>query len=651
MNKDFFLMKSIFSGKVQKKCCLLIMSLCCFNAFSQQIFDSVLSDLNSKYPQEKIHIQMDKSYYLPGETIWFKAYIMSGSLPSQISNTLYAELINERGLILDRKTMPVLRAGAASSFEVPAAGTFSRLFVRAYTSWMLNFDSSFLYLKPLNIAVAPSATQKKDTASTFTLTFFPEGGDMIEGVESRIAFKTNDQLGKPFAVSGIIADAKGTTITSFKSTHNGMGYINASLHGDEMYKATWKDPAGVRHETLLPVVKKGCATLKMEQENGVIYFTLTRPENVTDDFKQYTLVAQAQQEFVYAAKINLSVKTKVTAQIPTDSLPDGILQFTLFNNKLLPVAERIVFVNNGNYSFITDLHILEKNITKKGKSVLQIDVGGQYKSNLSVSVTDAGFDSTGGPRENIYSQLLLTEDLKGYVYDPGYYFSSDADSVKQQLDLVMMTNGWRRFNWEKVLANQRPELKYQPDNYLTLQGNVFGISETRLTGKSLTGILQTSDKGSTSLITIPVNKDGSFKLSGLYFFDTFKLYYQFNNDKNKTLTSLASFKFKSGFVDFPPLEPEALSQLNYPFKLPTDILLKSINRNDLYLAQLKGQNIKLLETVTVVSKQKSLAEKLDKEYTSSLFSSMNSRVFAMDDDPFAVSARTVFDYLRGKVPG
>jgi hypothetical protein len=636
---------------IQKTGWLVVFTLCCFHSYSQQGFDSLLDKLHSGYPQEKIHIQLDKSYYSAGETIWFKAYIMSGELPSKISNTLYAEIIDDRGLILQRKTMPVFQGGAASQFELPDTIKFSRLYLRAYTSWMLNFDYSLLYLKPLNIVIPNQSMQKRDTARFFTLSFFPEGGDLVENVPSRMAFKTNDHSGKPFAVSGSITDARGKAIVEFKSTHNGMGYVNILPQADEAYKASWKDPEGLRHETVLPPVKRGTATLSLQQKNGLISFTVARPENVTDDFKEYMLVAQMQQELVYAAKINLAVKTKATSTVPTDSLPDGIVQFTLFNKKQVPVAERIVFVNNGGSPFITDVHIVEKNIKPRGKNVLQVDVGGQLKSNLSVSVTDAGLDSTEGSRENIFSELLLTGDIKGYVYDPAYYFLSDQDSVKQQLDLVMMTNGWRRFSWEKVLSNQWPVIKYTPDNYLSIQGNIFGLSESRLSGKSLTGILQASNKGSSSVIPIPINKDGSFMLSGLYFFDTVKLYYQINNDKNRLLTTAATFKFNNSFVKYPSIEPQALADLYYPYKIPKEILLKSISQNELTLAQLKRQNIKVLETVTVVGKQKSLAEKLDKEYTSSLFSSMNARVFAIDDDPFAQSARTVLDYLRGRVPG
>ncbi|MEO7265720.1 MAG: hypothetical protein ABIW38_12435 [Ferruginibacter sp.] len=636
--------------KIKLSCCLLL-SLFSLSAFSQQLYDSLLNELNTRYPQEKIYMQLDKSFYNPGETIWFKAYLISGNRPFYISNTLYAELVNEKGTVLQRKVMPVLEAGAASHFDLKDSESSYKLYIRAYTSWMLNFDSSFLYLKPVNIIRPASAAKKLNDSLTYTLTLFPEGGDLVENIESRVAFKTNDNYGKPFDISGIIKDPKGITVGSFNSTHRGMGYFKIMLTAGEGYKALWKDPAGMQHETNLPKANSTGATLSISHVNGKLLYSIVRPVNATAELKEYIVVAQVNSQTVYAARINLNTKTAITAPIPTDSLPDGIIQITLFNKIQQPVAERIAFINNNSYFFMTDLHMVEKNISPRGKNLLQVDVGGRLKSNLSISVTDADLDTDNNSRENIFSQLMLTSDLKGYVYDPAYYFSSDEDSVKHQLDLVMMTNGWRRFKWEALLANQWPAIKYKPVDYLSVQGRIFGLTQSQLTDKTLTGMLQASDNSNVVFLTIPVDKDGNFKLDGVYFFDTVKLFYQLNNDKNKALTSRASFSFTSSLAKSPPMPATSFSNLFFSPGLPPTVLERRIQQNDLYLAQLKKQKIKLLENVTVKSKKISAVDKLEKEYASGLFSGGNSRIFAVEDDPFAQSSLSILDYLRGKVAG
>ena len=635
-----------------KKIIVILLSACCYiNAGAQQLFDSLLNISATKYSQEKIYLHFDKSYYNTGETIWFKAYISSNNNPSLISKTLYAELINENGTVLQRKTMPVVQSSAASNFDLADSNYKSKLYIRAYTQWMLNFDSSLMYLKPITVINTKPGVKKTPATATFTLSLFPEGGDLIEHINCRIAFKTNNQEGLPFAVTGNIVDGKGQKISSFTSIHDGMGVFSITPLAGEKYKAVWKDKNGVQHETPLPDAKKEGLALRVIKSNNQLLYTLNRPDSVDETFKSYTVIAQMNQQTVYAAKINMQRKTQISTAISTDSMPDGIIQITIFNAAQIPVAERIVFVNNNTYFFNTDLHAAEKNITPHGKNVLQVDVGGDFLSNLSIAVTDAGLDVTDNNKENIFSELLLSSDLKGYVYNPAYYFSSDADSVQQHLDLVMMTNGWRRFKWENLLANKWPVIKRQPDNYLSIKGSIFGLSKIQLKNRELTGILKTSAKGSGSFLIIPVNDDGKFDLSGVYFFDTVRLMYQINNDKNKLLTSTASFSFDNGTEKPAPIDRNLLSTLFFNKKTDSAILQKSINQSNLFRSQLEMQKTKTLATVIVAGKQKSLKDKLEEQYTSGLFSGGFARVFTTEDDPFAQSAMSILDYLRGKVAG
>ena len=114
-----------------------------------QRFDSALSKLNREYKQEKLYLHFDRALYNPGETIWFKAYLFTDNLPSLISKTIYAELVDDKGKILDRKIAPVVMSSAAASFDLPTNLPDAVVFVRAYTKWMLNFDTAFIYTKAI----------------------------------------------------------------------------------------------------------------------------------------------------------------------------------------------------------------------------------------------------------------------------------------------------------------------------------------------------------------------------------------------------------------------------------------------------------------------------------------------------------------------
>lgn len=614
-----------------------------------QRIDSLLNILDENYPQEKIHLHLDKLYYNPGETIWFKAYLVTDNLPTTLSKTCYAELIDEKGTLLQRKMMPVLESGAASSFDLPDTLRSNKLFIRAYTSWMLNFDSSLLTILPIHIISVKPAAKKPEVTPVYTLTLFPEGGDLVQGINSIVAFKATDQEGTPIAVAGNVVDDKGKQITTFKSVHDGMGNFSLQPLATNKYKAVWKDKKGIQHETPLPLAKKEGLVLSVTNIGNQLQYTLTRSENVQSSTLYY-VIAQMHQRLVYSAKINLSKKTTITAPIITDSLPNGVLQLTIFNEAQIPVAERVVFINNNSYYFITDLHAVEKNFGKRSRSVLQIDVGSSLLTNLSIAVTDAGINPVTNNEANIYTQLLLSSDLKGYIFNPAYYFSSDEDSVKQHLDFVMMTNGWRRFKWENLLAEKWPVLTLAPEDFISIKGKVLGLSKLQLSNKELTGILKTKN-GSTNFLNIPMSNDGQFKAEKLYFFDTAKLYYQFNNDKDKSLTSSASFAFNNSFVKSPLQSISLLSSLYAPFKEDTAILLKSSSLARLQREQTARNRVQTLSTVVIKTKQKSLKEKLNEEYASGLFSGGDGYTFTTEDDPFAKSAQSVFSYLQGKVAG
>ncbi len=640
------MIKYIFS-----KICLPSLFLFVANNFIYaQRFDSLLNEAAEKYAQEKIYLHFDRSCYNPGETIWFKGYLTSNNLPSRISSTVYAELIDEKATVLQRKIIPVIESGAAASFDLPDTIRSPLLYIRAFTTWMLNFDSSLFYIKPVYIVNSMAVTKKSPAPVAYSLNFFPEGGDLVLGVNSRVAFKANDQEGKPIAIAGSITDSKGKKIIDFSSIHDGMGYFSLTPLPGEKYKANWKDKKGVLHETILPTAKKQGVVLNTSTNSGNIIYTLSRPDSVETAFTSFTVVAQMHQQLMYSAMINMSRKTTISAPISIDSFPDGILQLTVFNAAQMPVAERLLFINHNNYYFITDLHAIEKNIKKRGHNTLQVDVGGSLLSNLSIAVTDESVNPASTDKENIFSQLLLTSDLKGYVHNPAYYFSSDEDSVKQQLDLVMMTNGWRRFKWEPLLNGQWPALKRLPENFLSVKGKIYGLSQSLLTDKELTCILKTKNNVSQLLIA-PVNKEGQFVLKNIYFFDTARLYYQLNNDKDKKLTSIASFSFENTFPKLLPPSTTLLTSL-YPYIPDTSVINKNKAVNNLLREQFfEGNKIKSLDAVTVKSRKKTPQEKMDEEYTSGFFSGGDAMTFSTENDPFASSSFTVLNYLQGKVAG
>lgn len=640
---------------------LIVLFLFGYLSSQAQGFDTVLSKLDREYKQEKLYLHFDRATYIPGETIWFKAYLFTGNFPSQISKTLYAELLDAKGKLLERKSIPVVVSGAAASFDIPPDLITSHIYVRAYTKWMLNFDSSFLFTKAIPIINSKQTinksiplSQKNNSSVTtqqpaFFLQFFPEGGDLVQEVESRVAFKATDHKGIPINISGDVTDNKGNKIRSFASVHDGMGSFEFLPKTGYTYKATWKDAKGTPHETLLPVAKQNGFVIEVNTNSNQIEFKIKRSANGPLSYPFVYVIAQLNQQLLYRAKVNLSKINIASGIIPLDNIPAGIVQVTLFTPDEKPIAERITFVNQSASYFITDLNTALKDMGKRKKNVIQIDVPDTLAANLSVAVTDADLDPV-EQGANIFSSLLLTDDIKGYVYNPAYYFSSDADSVADHLDLVMMTNGWRRFNWENVLANRWPKIIYAPENYLSIGGQIIGLNKTLLANRELNAVLELKNKNRKFMNT-PVLANGKFFFSEIVFYDTARLFYQFNNDKNKSLTSSAIFEIKNNLLTKAlQLEPDSFL-LSSLIKPDSAIAVKNIEIYKKQQSELELQKVKILKEVVITTKKKSKQEIMDEEYTSGFFSGGESKTFLPDEDPAFHSSQTVLDYLQSRVAG
>ena len=649
-------MKTNCSPKIYAVFFLVILNL---SAFSQRM-DSLLKKLDAEYKQEKIYLQFDRSVYSPGETIWIKSYLFTGNYPSMISKTIYAELVDNTGKVLQHKSAPLLVSSAAITFDVPADYRSSVAYVRAYTKWMLNFDSGYLYSKAITIAAPLQLNPKKSTPAITKSTapnlvprqsylqFFPEGGDLAEGIESRVAFKATDSRGMPVNVSGDIIDRAGKKIISFVSSHDGMGVFQLQPQPGMQYKAIWKNTAGQITETLLPTAKPNSLSLEINNYNTQVEFKIKRLATVSL-YQFVYVVAQMNNQLVYKAKANIFKNEVTSAVIPIDNLPPGIMQVTLFSPDEKPLAERIVFINQFTISFITDLNIALKDAGQKKKNVLQIDVPDSLNCNLSIAVTDADLNPL-QDNDNIFSHLLLTADVKGYIHNPAYYFSGDADSLADHLDLVMMTNGWRRFKWEDIIASRWPKILYKPDNYLAIEGQVQGLNKTLLANKDINGIIELKNKKKEFIVT-PVKPNGSFIFTDMVFYDTAKLYYQFNNDKQRSLTSRASFDIKNNLLQQNLRLKTDSTVLLSQLKPDSATIVKNVEIYKELLNESELQKLKTLKTVVITARQKSKQEIMNEEYTSGLFSGGDARTFIADDDPAFLSSQSVLDYLRSRVAG
>ncbi len=582
-----------------------------------------------QYPQEKIHLHMDKPYYAIGDNIWFKAYVVTAEKNelSDLSKILYVELINDKDSVKQSLALPLTMGLAWGDFSLSDSLKEGNYRIRAYTNWMRNFGEEYFFDKTFTIGNSISNTvitqadyiyikdpkgQKviaslnysdmagqplinkevayqvvldfrtifkgkgitdskgglivnfvnnqpfilksgkilttirldekvsvsknfpvKSTSNETDVKFFPEGGDMINGITTRVAFKALGSDGLGIAISGYIANQNNDMITEIQSEHAGMGSFKIKPTVENTYTAhiTFKDGS----EKIIPLPKVKAQGYVLTTDNSdpdqlkirVSTTELGQPDS------ELTLVAQTNGQVQFVSKNKMNSST-YNATIPKSRFPTGILQLTLFSPKNEPVAERLVFINHSDFLKI-NLSVNKPEFQKREKVKLMLDVndpkGKPTLGSFSIAITDESKVPVDEASETtIISNLLLSSDLRGFIEQPNYYFTeTNADKVRA-LDNLLLTQGWRRFEWKNILSDNYPSLVYQPEKSMQVSGKV-----TSLNGKPVVRgkVTLFSSSGTSLLLDTLTDNNGVFKFDNLYFNDSTKFIVQARNEKDK----------------------------------------------------------------------------------------------------------------------
>ncbi|MDR3297310.1 MAG: hypothetical protein LBS94_03645, partial [Prevotellaceae bacterium] len=395
--------------------------------------------------------------------------------------------------------------------------------LRAYTAWMCNFDSSYLFTKPLNVFAAATVT---DTAAIFaaargaknseaeeakiSLRFFPEGGQMVDGLSSRIAVEARDERGMPLALNGQLLGDDGSEISQFKTNFAGYGAVALTPQVGASYELIVAHegkairvplPAPQRIGATMQCSFTSLAELRVKVEGK--FDEPRRAENML-------LAGHVRGELVFITPFSLGKKGATTIKIPTADCPQGILCLTLLDGAGSPCAERLVYVDKGERLSIKFTHSLQRN----GSAVTQLlatDADGKPAvAHVSLAALNGDLvalpDSTD---ENLATYLLLSSDLRGKIYRAGYYFSK-APRAAHDLDLLLLTQGWRRFEVNPALADSIWKIPYPLQKKLLLAGRLERVDLSKATDYSLTMCIYDSRSKMREIIFQQVSSDGTF---------------------------------------------------------------------------------------------------------------------------------------------
>ncbi len=599
---------------------------------SSQSPEQLLNDWSARSPIEKIWLHTDRENYIAGEKAWFKAYLYSDYQPDTISTSLYTELVNDSGRILNRSIVPVLLGTASGQLEIPDGLTRGNYSIRAYTPTMLNHDPEFIFKRSILIYGKNAVQSPRE--KMLRLEFFPEGGNLVSGLVNTLSFKATNEYGQPIAVNGSVFNDKNERVTSFTTYHDGMGLLDLTPVANTKYYAVVDgDP---KQYYLPDPVSNGIALTIIPHPQGNFFELKQKKDDPA--FQAAYMIGQMQHHIVFRQDFKV-FKEQLQGVINTKNLHSGILQITFFNKNDQPLAERLCFVNNKEYIQPGELILDTISFQEKGRNRISIQLKDTVQGSFSVSISDAAYPLQPMREENIYSGLLLSSDIKGEVHNPAYYFSAETDSVQTALDLVMMTNGWRRFKWSAI--SRLPPSNIKDASFITLSGRV-NLRDTKkaFALKPLLLMLMTADS-TRRIQMISTDQYGDFRLDSMLFFGRSKLFLSDIRGK------------KSDYIDI-HLAADSLTRSFYlpkPSVAPFQpIVFEQQSKQGIDYDAILKANGQLLQGVTVKTKKKNPIEELEAKYASGMFSGGDHKTFDLVNSKDAEPYNTIFDYLVTRLP-
>lgn len=619
---------------------IVLFALCICIASGAQKPEQLLSNWSSKSPIEKVYLHIDRDNYIAGETAWFKAYLYSDYLPDTISTSLYVELVNESGTIHSRAIVPVLLGGGNGHIELSDSLITGSYIIRAYSPTMLNHDAGFIFRRSIFIYGKKSKTVEAAKEKLIRLEFFPEGGNLISGFSNTLAFKAMNENGLPAVVKGNILNEKNEVVATFSDYHDGMGMFELTPASNEKYYVLLDGDATAKKYHLPEQTGKGIALTVIPHPQGNFFELKQRKDDPA--FQVAYMIGQMQHHVVFRQEFK-TVKEEMQGVINTQKLHSGILQITFFNKDDQPLAERLCFVDNKEYIQRGELIADTINFNEKGRNKFSIQLKDTVRGSFSVSITDPEYNLLVASEENIFSSLLLTSDLKGDIHNPSYYFSGDNDSVKTALDLVMMTNGWRRFKWTEL--SQSTAQTYKDASFITLSGKV-ALRDTKkpFAEKPLLLMLITADS-TRRIQMISTDKQGNFRLDSMLFFGKSRLFFSdIRGKKNQYIDVHLSADSLTKLFSLPVIPKQ-------PFAITNPALIAYSSKTDVdYDAIMRAKGV-MLEGAIVKAKRKTPIEELEEKYANGMFSGGDHKAIDLVNTKETESYPNIFDYLQSKVPG
>ena len=525
--------------------------------------------------EEKLYIHFDRPAYYSGDEVWFKAYLlMAANYQKDLTEKiLYLELRDLKDSLLIKRNYKINKGTVNGIFYLPDSLLTGQYYFLSYTNWMKNdFGGSFfkrniyIFNDQYSSSISSNADlksingikhlnqethtqfkkEKKPKQQKLILKFYPEGGTFVNDLTNVVAFEAIDETGTPLNVHGTIKDDAGNFITFFRTFNNGKGFFMIKPVEGRSYKA-YIDTSDVTLKPFpLPEATQFGYTLNVSNifsEDSLTVKIQSRTPELKESEHFYLL---GLQNGIIKMAVQGGVGKKVfNIKCHKNLFNNGIVTFTLLDANMIPRCERLVFINSHDPLQVNVS--IEDTLFNKNKQVkVLLDIkdknGFPVTGDFSLSVTDAGIisDSLYDTR-NIISYLYLDRNFpKIKQYAKSILNKNDVDS-HTLAELLMLTNGWRKFIWHKVDDDYKFQPEYEIETNNWIKGTVKRVSKKR---KSVSGVTVTAMLMGEyhDFYSIKTNKDGQFLFSLLDFSDTVDVSIQTTSRLNIKSNYILDFK-------------------------------------------------------------------------------------------------------------
>lgn len=478
--------------------------------------------------RELVYTHFNKSSYLPGDGVWFTSYVLNPQTQrtSLKTSNLWVDLYDPSGALVEQKILSVREGVASSVFMLrhdALPGTYT---YRASTLWMRNFEVDLEEIRPIQVLGAIEK-QLIDTMSNIDLQFLPESGILLAGMTNRVGIRAVGADGLGVSIAGRVVDAAGIPVQTFELNSLGMGSITLFAEvGDVLHCEVPLADGSVRRFPL-PEVQEHGVLVQVSQLRGKVFASVATNGQTLTKSQQFYIFMHSQGEVQRIALVRLNEERRSQLlEFDAEGLRGGVHCMTLFDEAFQPVAERLFFVCGDNLSGVVEL----EGATQRDTITLRVSTSKwaqPVEARLSISVLP------GGTVSSTFASSLLIEaklaGLHGHIENPYHYFDEENERRMLDMDDLMLTQGWRRYAWDRILAGEPLALEYAHEEGFAVAGRVEPWSE-RLSGKAMVSyaLLGTGEVGFVS-----PDPTGRFEIQNLQFYDSTYLYLSVADEKGR----------------------------------------------------------------------------------------------------------------------